>query len=125
MTPRVFLAAALLAAASAHAALPIVQSGRWVLKSKVNGTPHEATLCGNPLDRVAQAIAAARARQQSGCVVTVREPVPRSMSVVVECPGREKTELTVNAASMQSVMIDLRRGGHHENIDAERVGACE
>jgi len=57
--------------------------------------------------------------------------------VVVDCPADRAsadgsrrvrkgiTELTVNSGSMQSVMIDLRREGHHETVDAERVGACE
>jgi len=56
---------------------------------------------------------------------------------VVDCPADRAsadgsrrvrkgiTELTVNSGSMQSVMIDLRREGHHETVDAERVGACE
>ena len=60
---RILLAACLLAAGAALAAggeLPTVQSGKWILKSKVNGAPHQTTLCGNPLDKVAAAIAAAR-----------------------------------------------------------------
>lgn len=126
MSARALLGALLLAGvAAAHGALPIVQPGKWVLKSKVDGTPHEVTICGNPLDKVVAAIAAAHEQEKRGCRVTVREPVPRTMSVVVECPNRDKSELTVNSGSMQSVMIDLRRGGRHENIDAERVGACE
>ncbi|HXZ53231.1 MAG TPA: hypothetical protein VEH51_14645 [Burkholderiales bacterium] len=126
MSARVVVAlAALAAAASAYAALPVVQPGKWVLKSKANGQSQETTLCGNPLDKVAEAIAAAHEREKSGCRVTVREPVPRTTSVRVECPDREKSELTVNSASMQSVTIDMWRAGRHETVDAERVGACE
>jgi hypothetical protein len=126
MSARIVVAlAAFAAAATVHAALPTVQPGKWQLKSKVNGQPHEATICGNPLDKVVEAIAAAREREKSGCRVTVREPVPRTTSVLVECPDREKSELTVNSASMQSVTIELWRAGRHETVDAERVGACD
>ncbi len=117
--------AALAAAASTYAALPVVQPGKWVLKSRTNGESQETTLCGNPLDKVAEAIAAAREREKSGCRVTVREPVPRTTSVRVECPDKDVSELTVNSASMQAVTIDMWRAGRHETIDAERIGACE
>ena len=126
MSARIVVAlAALAAAATAYAGLPNVQPGKWLLKSKVNGEPHEATICGNPLDKVAEAIAAAHEREKSGCRVTVREPVPRTTSVLVECPDQEKSELTVNSASMQAVTIDMWRAGRHETVDAERVGACD
>ena len=126
MSARVVAAlAALTVAASAYAALPVVQPGKWVLKSKANGQSQETTLCGNPLDKVAAAIAAAREREKSGCRVTVREPVPRSTSVRVECPGKDASELTVNSASMQAVTIDMWRAGRRETVDAERVGACD
>jgi len=133
------LAALLLALAAvpvAHAALPVVQRGEWVLKSKVDGRPHEARLCGNPLDKVALAIAAAREAEMLGCSVRVENPVPRTVSVSVDCPADRTSAdgahrvrkgsiwLSVNAASMQSVWIDLRRAGHHETIDAERTGDC-
>jgi hypothetical protein len=134
---RQLLAAVLLAAAfAARAALPAVQQGEWVLKSKVGGQPHESRLCGNPLDRVAAAIDAARAAEQLGCSVRIDAPVPRSVNVAVDCPAdrasadgarrlrKGVTELSVNAASMQSVWIDLRRDGRRETIDAERVGDC-
>ncbi|HUJ85313.1 MAG TPA: hypothetical protein VLX30_00500 [Burkholderiales bacterium] len=133
-----FLPAVLLAAASlARAELPTVQPGEWVLKSKLNGQPHESRLCGNPLERVAAAIAAARASEKLGCSVRVDSHVPRTTNVIVDCPadrasedGAQRvrkglTELSVNAASMQSVWIDLRRAGHHETVDAERVGDCK
>ena len=108
---RILLAACLLAAGAALAAggeLPTVQSGKWILKSKVNGAPHQTTLCGNPLDKVAAAIAAARDMEQLGCRVVVRQPVPRATSVLVECPAERvsadgsrrvrkgRTELTEN-----------------------------
>ena len=126
MIPRILLALApYLFAAAAHAGLPTVQPGKWVLRGKVNGAPHEVTICGNPLDKVAEAIAAAREREKAGCHVTQRTPVPRTVSVVVECPGRERAELTINSGSMQSVMIDMRRAGRVETLDAERVGACD
>jgi len=124
-------------ALAAAAELPTVQQGKWVLKSKVNGQPHETQICGNPLDKVAAAIAAARDTEKLGCRVEVRSPVPRTTSVVVDCPAdrsnedgsrrvrKGTSELTVNSASMQSVMIDLRREGRHETVDAERVGACD
>ena len=131
------LPAVLLAAAPfAHAALPTVQPGQWVLKSKVNGQRHETKICGNPLDKVAAAIAAARETEKLGCSVRVETPVPRTVNVRVECPAdrasadgtrrvrKGVTELSVNSGSMQSVMIDLRRAGQHENIDAVRVGDC-
>jgi len=129
--------ACMLALAARAAELPTVQDGKWVLKGKVNGEPHETTLCGNPLDKVAAAIAAARDMEQLGCRVRVASPVPRTTSVVVDCPAdrasadgsrrvtKGTTELTVNSGSMHSVMIDLRRAGHHETVDAERVGACD
>jgi hypothetical protein len=134
---RHFLAAVLLVAASpAHAALPTVQQGEWVLKSKVDGQPRESRLCGNPLDRVAAAIDAAREAEKLGCGVRIDAHVPRTVNVVVDCPAdrasadgarrvrKGVTELSVNAASMQSVWIDLRRDGRRETIDAERVGDC-
>ena len=116
--------------------LPAVQPGEWVLKSKLNGEPHESRMCGNPLDRVAAAIAAARESEKLGCSVRVDSHVPRTTNVTVDCPAdrasddgarrvrKGVTELNVNAASMQSVWIDLRRAGHRETIDAERVGDC-
>ncbi len=122
---------------AARAALPVVQDGKWILKSKLDGRPHEVTMCGNPLTKVAAAIAAARETEQLGCSVNVATPVPRATSVVVDCPAdrisadgsrrvsKGRTELTVSAASMQWVMIDFRRSGHHETVDAERVGACD
>jgi hypothetical protein len=132
------LPAVLLAAASlARADLPAVQRGEWVLKSKLNGTLHQSRMCGNPLERVAAAIAAARESETLGCSVRVDSHVPRSTNVIVDCPAdrasddgarrvrKGVTELNVNAASMQSVWIDLRRAGHRETIDAERVGDCE
>jgi hypothetical protein len=137
---RILVGAFLFAAGAALAAsseLPTVQSGKWILKSKLDGKPHEVTMCGNPLDKVAAAIAAARDTEKLGCSVVVRQPVPRATSVVVECQAdrvsadgsrrvsKGKTELTVSAASMQWVMIDFRRSGHHETIDAARVGACD
>ncbi len=131
-------AAVLLAAASAaRADLPTVQHGEWVLRSKLNGQPHESRVCGNPLERVAAAIAAARETEKLGCSVRVDSHVPRSTNVVVDCPAdrasddgthrvrKGVTELNVNAASMQSVWIDLRRPGRRETIDAERVGDCK
>ncbi|HXZ93036.1 MAG TPA: hypothetical protein VEG36_09160 [Burkholderiales bacterium] len=126
MSARILVAlAALAAAATAYAALPVVQPGKWLLKSRANGEARETTICGSPLDKVAEAIVAAREREKSGCRVTVREPVPRTTSVLVECPDREKSELTVNSASTQSVTIELWRAGRHETVDAERVGACD
>jgi len=126
MNARVLVALAALAAATAvYGALPLVQPGKWVLKSRADGEARETTLCGSPLDKVAEAIAAAHEREKSGCRVTVREPVPRTTSVLVECPDREKSELTVNSPSMQAVTIDMWRAGRHETVDAERVGACE
>lgn len=132
-----FTAAALAAAVpAAHAALPAVQRGEWVLKSKVDGRPHEARLCGNPLDRVAAAIAAAREAEKLGCSVRVEQPQPRTVNVSVDCPAdrasadgahrvrRGSVWLGVNAASMQSVWIDLRRDGRHETIEAQRTGDC-
>lgn len=131
------LAAALAAAVPvAHAGLPAVQRGEWVLKSKVDGRPHEARLCGNPLDRVAAAIAAAREAEKLGCNVRIERPQPRTVNVSVDCPAdrvssdgahrvrRGSVWLGVNAASMQSVWIDLRRGGRHETIEAQRLGDC-
>jgi hypothetical protein len=132
------LSAVLLATATlAHGAeLPSLQQGEWVLKSKVNGQPHESRLCGNPLDRVAAAIAAARETEKLGCSVRVASPVPRTTNVVVDCPADRASEdgsrrvrkgvaeLNVNAASMRSVWIDLRRPGRRETIEAERVGDC-
>jgi hypothetical protein len=137
---RILLGAFLYAACAMLAAggeLPKVQSGKWILKSRLNGAPHETTICGNPLDKVAAAIAAARDMEKLGCRVVVRQPVPRATSLVVECPAERvsadgsrrvskgRTELTVSAASMQAVMIDLWRPGHHETVDAGRVGACD
>lgn len=139
MTSRLLAAAVLLVAAVSlayGAELPSVQPGAWVLRSKLNGRPHESRLCGNPLERVAAAIAAARETAKLGCSVRVTSPVPRTTNVVVDCPAdrasddgarrvrKGVTELNVNAASMQSVWIDLRRAGHRETIDAERVGDC-
>ena len=137
MKPHILPAALLAVASLARGAdLPIVQSGEWVLKSKLNGEPHESRLCGNPLERVAAAIAAARETEKLGCRVSVVSPVPRTTDVVVDCPAdrasddgsrrvrKGVTQLNVNAASMQSVWIDLRRPGHRETIDAERVGDC-
>jgi len=134
---RRLLPAVLLAAAPfAHAALPTVQHGAWVLKSKVNGHRHETKICGNPLDKVAAAIAAARESEKLGCSVRIETPVPRTVNVAVDCPAdrasadgtrhvrKGTVELNVNAASMQSVWIDLRRAGHRETVDAERVGDC-
>lgn len=134
---RRLLPALLLAAVPfAHAALPTVQPGAWILKSKVNGQRHETKICGNPLDKVAAAIAAARESEKLGCSVRIETPVPRTVNVAVDCPAdrasadgtrhvRKGTiELSVNAASMQSVWIDLRRAGHRETVDAERVGDC-
>ena len=133
LLPAVLLAVASLARG---ADLPTVQPGEWVLKSKLNGEPHESRLCGNPLERVAAAIAAARETEKLGCRVSVVSPVPRTTDVVVDCPAdrasddgsrrvrKGVTQLNVNAASMQSVWIDLRRPGHRETIDAERVGDC-
>jgi hypothetical protein len=114
------------AAPLAQAALPAVQRGEWVLKSKVDGRPHEARMCGNPLDKVAAAIAAARGAEKLGCSVRVENPVPRTVNVSVDCPaGRGRsTWLSVNAASMQSVWIELRRGARRESVHAERVGDC-
>lgn len=124
------------AATLAHAALPTVQDGQWLLKSKLNGEPHETEICGNPLTKVAAAIAAAQQTEKLGCSVRIASPVPRTVSVVVDCPAdrvsedgtrrvrKGVTELTVNSGSMQSVMIDLRRDGHRETVDAERVGNC-
>lgn len=134
LLPAVLLAVASLARG---ADLPTVQPGEWVLKSKLNGEPHESRLCGNPLERVAAAIAAARETEKLGCRVSVVSPVPRTTNVVVDCPAdrasddgarrvrKGVTRLNVNAASMQSVWIDLRRAGHRETIDAERVGDCK
>jgi hypothetical protein len=135
---RKLLSAVLLAAAPlAHAALPTVQQGEWVLKSKVNGQPRESRLCGNPLDKVAAAIDAARETEKLGCSVRIDSHVPRTVNVVVDCPAdrasgdgarrvrKGVTALSVNAASMQSVWIDLRREGHHETVDAERMGDCK
>ena len=134
---RRLLPAVLLAAAPfAHAALPTVQPGQWVLKSKVNGQRHETRICGNPLDKVAAAISAARETEKLGCSVRIETPVPRTVNVAVDCPAdrasadgthrvrKGTVELSVNAASMQSVWIDLRRAGHRETVDAERVGDC-
>lgn len=130
-------AAALVAAVpAAHASLPAVQRGEWVLKSKVGGRPHEARLCGNPLDRVAAAIAAAREAEKLGCSVRVEQPQPRTVNVSVDCPAdrvsadgahrvhKGSVWLGVNAASMQSVWIDFRRDGRHETIEARRTGDC-
>jgi hypothetical protein len=137
---RILLGALLFAAGAPLAAggeLPTVQSGKWLLKSKLNGAPHETTLCGNPLDKVAAAIAAARETEALGCSVRVTSPVPRATRVVVECPAtrvsadglrrvsKGRSELTVSAVSMQAVMIDLWRPGHHESVAAQRVGACD
>jgi hypothetical protein len=69
--------------------------------------------------------------------VRVDSHVPRSTNVIVDCPAdrasddgarrvrKGVTELNVNAASMQSVWIDLRRSGRRETVEAERVGDCE
>lgn len=136
---RHLLPAIVLAAATsfAQAALPIVQPGAWTLKSKVDGQLHESRMCGDPLERVAAAIAAAHAAETLGCRVRIDSPVPRTTDVVVDCPAdrasadgtrhvhRGVSELSVNAASMQSVWIDLRRGARHETIEAERVGDCK
>ena len=85
---RRLLPAVLLAAAPfAHAALPAVQPGQWVLKSKINGQPHETKICGNPLDKVAAAIAAARETEKLGCSVRIETPVPRTVNVAVDCPA--------------------------------------
>ncbi len=132
------LPAVLLAMASlARADLPAVQRGEWLLKSRLNGEPHQSRLCGNPLDRVAAAIAAARESEKLGCSVRIDSHVPRTTNVTVDCPAdrvsddgarrvrKGVTELNVNAASMQSVWIDLRRAGQRESIDAERVGDCK
>jgi len=118
---------AALAAPLAQAALPAVQRGEWVLKSKLDGQPHETRMCGNPLDKVAAAIAAVRGAERLGCSVRVEYPVPRTVNVSVECPsGRAGSSwLSVNAASMQSVWIELRRAGRRESIHAERVGDCD
>ena len=138
MKPSLLPAVLLAAASFAHGAeLPAVQPGEWVLRSKLNGQPHESRLCGNPLERVAAAIAAARETEKLGCSVHVASPVPRTTNVVVDCPAdrasddgsrrvrKGVTELNVNAASMQSVWIDLRRAGRRESVDAERVGDCK
>jgi hypothetical protein len=129
-------ALALAVAPLGRADLPTLQSGEWVLKSKLNGQPHESRLCGNPLGRVAAAIAAARETEQLGCSVRITSPVPRTTNVVVDCPSDRASadgsrrvrkgvaELNVNAASMQSVWIDLRRAGYRETVEAERVGDC-
>ena len=134
---RFFAAAALAAAVPvAHAALPVVQRGEWILKSKVDGRPHEARLCGNPLDRVAAAIAAAHEAGKLGCRVSIEQPQPRTVNVSVDCPAdrvsadgahrvrKGSVWLGINAASMRSVWIDLRRDGRHESIHAERTGEC-
>jgi hypothetical protein len=117
--------------------LPVLQSGKWMVKGKVDGQSYESTLCGNPLDRVAAAIAAARDMEKLGCRVEIRSPVPRTTSVRVDCPAdrssaggaqrvpKGSSELLVNAASMQSVTIELWREGRHETVDADRVGECD
>ena len=86
---------------------------------------------------IIKAIAAARETEKLGCSVHVASPVPRTTNVVVDCPAdrasddgsrrvrKGVTELNVNAASMQSVWIDLRRAGRRESVDAERVGDCK
>jgi hypothetical protein len=63
--------------------------------------------------------------------------VPRTTNVRVDCPAdrasadgarrvtKGSSELLVNAASMQSVTIELWREGRHETVDAERVGECD
>jgi len=133
----VAFAGAVLPTPAARAALPLVQEGKWILKSKLDGKPHEVTVCGNPLAKVAAAIDAARETEKLGCSVRIATPVPRATSVVVECPAdrtsadgsrrvrKGKIELAVSAVSMQAVTIDLWRSGHHETVDAERVGACD
>jgi len=136
MKRRLLLAVLLATVPFAHAALPIVQPGQWVLKGKVDGQPRETKICGNPLDKVAAAIAAARETEKLGCSVRIETPVPRTVNVAVECPAdrasadgsrrvrKGTVELSVNAASMHSVWIDLRRAGHRETVNAERVGDC-
>lgn len=119
--------------------LPAMQRGLWKLTASVNGDATQSERCGDPLEDVSAYLSRVNESSKLGCTVRTTSASPRSLSLMIDCPGdrvsedgsrsvrKARASIAFDSPSAQSFTFNAERTDDNwrESLRGVRVGNCE